>query len=45
MVLVMLWLFKCAFVFRAMGCRLRIEDEVLKGAFGEGWVEYARRVP
>ena len=44
-VLVVLWLIKCVFVFRGMGCRLRIEDEVLKEAFGESWDEYARRVP
>jgi protein-S-isoprenylcysteine O-methyltransferase Ste14 len=44
-ILVSLWLFKCAFVFKGMASRLRIEDEVLKGAFGESWDDYARRVP
>jgi protein-S-isoprenylcysteine O-methyltransferase Ste14 len=28
-----------------MASRLRIEDEVLKRAFGESWDDYARRVP
>jgi protein-S-isoprenylcysteine O-methyltransferase Ste14 len=28
-----------------MNSRLKIEDEVLQGAFGESWDEYARRVP
>lgn len=42
---VLLWLLKCAFVFRGMMSRTRIEDEVLKGAFGDAWDEYARRVP
>lgn len=44
-VLVSLWLLKCAFVFRGMNFRLRIEDEVLKEAFGDSWDEYAMRVP
>jgi len=40
-----LWIFKCAFVLRGTHSRLRIEDEVLRGAFGESWDEYAKRVP
>jgi protein-S-isoprenylcysteine O-methyltransferase Ste14 len=44
-VLVSLWLLKCAFVFRGMNSRLKTEDEVLQGAFGESWDEYAKRVP
>jgi protein-S-isoprenylcysteine O-methyltransferase Ste14 len=44
-IVVSLWLLKCVFVSRGMTSRLRIEDEVLKGTFGESWDEYARRVP
>lgn len=40
-----LWAIKCAFVFRGMGLRLGVEDEVLWIAFGETWKEYAKNVP
>jgi protein-S-isoprenylcysteine O-methyltransferase Ste14 len=40
-----LWVMKCAFVFRGMGIRLSVEDGVLQNAFDETWNEYARKVP
>ena len=40
-----LWLMKCVFVFRGMCVRLRAEDEVLSGTFGDEWEAYASRVP
>jgi protein-S-isoprenylcysteine O-methyltransferase Ste14 len=39
------WLMKCAFAFRGMCVRLRAEDEVLRGRFGVEWEVYASRVP
>ena len=39
------WLMKCAFAFRGMCVRLRAEDEVLRATFGAEWEAYASRVP
>ncbi|RDB30071.1 Protein-S-isoprenylcysteine O-methyltransferase B [Hypsizygus marmoreus] len=41
----LLWTLKCIYVFKGMTVRLRVEDEVLREAFGERWDEYSKRVP